>query len=107
MLSFLRMSTDLYEGRMIMTKREIIKYFEAKGVEVKIDYIGYTIHRDYTIDRYDKAKCWRVAIYYIDSYDNERCSYDMFVYNSLSNVVDEIALFVSIYWNEKRKCLVF
>lgn len=84
-----------------MTKREIINYFKAKGVAVEIDYIGYTIHRC------AKVQCWRISIHYIDSYDNEPSSYDMFVYESLSNVFDEINLFVSIYWNEKRKCLVF
>lgn len=84
-----------------MTKREIIKYFKDKDVEVKIEYIGYMIHHC------EKVKCWRLSIYYIDGYDNEKCSYDMFVHNSLLNVYDEINLFVSIYWNEKRKCLVF
>lgn len=84
-----------------MTKRGIIKYFKDKGVEVEIDYIGYTMHHG------NKVKCWRLSIYYIDCYDNEKGSYDMFVHNSLLNVFDEINLFVSIYWDEKRKCLVF
>lgn len=84
-----------------MTKRGIIKYFKDKGVEVEIDYIGYTVHKC------SKVQCWRVSIYYIDSYDNEKSSYDMYVYESLFNVYDEINLFASIYWNEKRKCLVF
>lgn len=84
-----------------MTKREIIKYFKAKGIEVEVTYLGYTIHHC------SKVPHWRVSIPIIDSYDNEKSSYDMCVWESLSNVFDEIDLFVSIYWNEKRKCLVF